>query len=489
MKQRNTNKQKCGNKAQLNSKELEIKQAEFREKDNFLSQIYKRVDSYDYYRDMFPENSFEIPHDLTCRPNGIINIINDEEQRGRSYARMIFDDLKEIENNLDKKTVVVSPIGYSGKRKRSKLAYQIFGMIFDLDDVGVHQLNSLLFQMENGILPFATYLVNSGTGIHVVYLFETPIPAMAQYYDSLNTLKEELSELIWNKYTSRESKKQFQGIFQSFRAVGSPTKLGPDYRVSAYRIGEKTTIHELNCFVSKENQCVFDDISYTNLNEAEEKWPEWYRRHIVEGRPVGDYSLSEREKARRRCWYEAWKKRIIKGAHDGNRHYCIGVLFNYARKAEIPLEDAYKDAMELLPYLNTLTKKEGNQFTEDDIKAATAYYGQEFIKMGRNGIMHLTNVDIGQTKRNGRSQKEHLTAPAFVDPKTGKESINLCKANREQTLQTMRENREITGRPDKQAIVRQWRAEHPTGRKADCIRETGLTKPTVYKWWSEQEPA
>lgn len=240
MKQRNTNKQKCGNKAQLNSKELEIKQAEFREKDNFLSQIYKRVDSYDYYRDMFPENSFEIPHDLTCRPNGIINIINDEEQRGRSYARMIFDDLKEIENNLDKKTVVVSPVGYSGKRKRSKLAYQIFGMIFDLDDVGVHQLNSLLFQMENGILPFATYLVNSGTGIHVVYLFETPIPAMAQYYDSLNTLKEELSELIWNKYTSRESKKQFQGIFQSFRAVGSPTKLGPDYRVSAYRIGEKT---------------------------------------------------------------------------------------------------------------------------------------------------------------------------------------------------------------------------------------------------------
>ena len=39
MKQRNTNKQKCGNKAQLNSKELEIKQAEFREKDIFLSQI------------------------------------------------------------------------------------------------------------------------------------------------------------------------------------------------------------------------------------------------------------------------------------------------------------------------------------------------------------------------------------------------------------------------------------------------------------------
>ena len=110
MKRRNTSKQKCGSKAQFSSKELEIKQAEFREKDIFLSQIYEKVDSYDYYRDMFPENSFEIPNDLTCRPNGIINIINDEEQRGRSYARMIFDDLQEIENNLNKKTVVISPV-------------------------------------------------------------------------------------------------------------------------------------------------------------------------------------------------------------------------------------------------------------------------------------------------------------------------------------------------------------------------------------------
>ena len=77
----------------------------------------------------------------------------------------------------------------------------------------------------------------------------------------------------------------------------------------------------------------------------------------------------------------------------------------------------------------------------------------------------------------------------YFDPKTGKKIINLCKANRDLTLQTMRENGEITGRPDKQAIVRQWQTEHPHGRKADCIRDTGLTKPTVYKWWSEPKRA
>lgn len=38
------------------------------------------------------------------------------------------------------------------------------------------------------------------------------------------------------------------------------------------------------------------------------------------------------------------------------------------------------------------------------------------------------------------------------------------------------------GRPDKQKIVEEWQATH-IGTKADCIRDTGLSKPTVYKWW------
>ena len=32
--------------------------------------------------------------------------------------------------------------------------------------------------------------------------------------------------------------------------------------------------------------------------------------------------------------------------------------------------------------------------------------------------------------------------------------------------------------------VREWQESHPAGKKADCIRETGLSKPTVYKWWN-----
>ena len=43
------------------------------------------------------------------------------------------------------------------------------------------------------------------------------------------------------------------------------------------------------------------------------------------------------------------------------------------------------------------------------------------------------------------------------------------------------------GRPKgsgiKEETVKEYRRENPEAKKADCIRETGLDKKTVYKYW------
>ena len=44
--------------------------------------------------------------------------------------------------------------------------------------------------------------------------------------------------------------------------------------------------------------------------------------------------------------------------------------------------------------------------------------------------------------------------------------------------------REGNGRKPQKETVMEWRANHPDGKKADCIRDTGLSKPTVYRWWN-----
>ena len=460
-------------RAKLTKKEIKRLTVEFNEKQDYLRSELEEVTPYEYYRELFPEGSFEVAGstDGERRPNGLASVLIDQHQKGRKYNRIIFDDLSMIEElNNTAEFVIIPPIGFSGRRRLSKLAYSFYGMCIDLDDVGVDNISDLLYQMQNKLIPHATYVVNSGTGLHVVYMFDEPIPAFPQYFESMGKLKECLSDMIWNHYTSREKNKQHQGIFQGYRAVGSQTKISEECKVTAYRCGKKVSMSYLNEFVAPEDQCIFDDLKYVSLEEAKEKWGDWYQRRIVEGRPVGDYKLSEKERERRKAWYETWKKRMMKGAFDGNRYYCMCILFNYAMKAEIDPDDALEDALELLPYMNELTRKENNEFTEDDVYSAMMYYDRKYIKMGRHGIKKMTKIDIGETKRNDRKQAEHLgrarAVQNFDDPGGSW--------------------RNKDGAPTKQEIVKAWREVHPGGKKVDCIRDTGLSKPTVYKWWDGQ---
>jgi hypothetical protein len=280
--------------------------------------------------------------------------------------------------------------------------------------------------------------------------------------------------MVWNQYTSREKKKQYQGIFQGYRMVGSQTKISEECRVTAYKSGNKVTIHYLNEFVEKDSQCVFNDLTYTSLEEAKEKWADWYQRRIIEGQPVGNYKLTEKEKIRRRAWYEAWKARIMKGAYDGNRHYCIGILFNYAMKAEISEEEALEDALEMVPYLNNLTTKENNEFTEDDVYSALIYYDRKYIKMGRHGIQKMTKIDIGETKRNGRKQKDHVVV------------MNKMKEVKKLLGEDIKEGRP-KGSGTKEKLILDYVAAHPEACVTEIARETGTSRPTVYKYLGEEK--
>lgn len=40
-------------------------------------------------------------------------------------------------------------------------------------------------------------------------------------------------------------------------------------------------------------------------------------------------------------------------------------------------------------------------------------------------------------------------------------------------------------RPDKKDLVFTWRQNNPQGKKAQCIKELGLTRPTADKYWDD----
>ena len=114
-----------------------------------------------------------------------------------------------------------------------------------------------------------------------------------------------------------------------------------------------------------------------------------------------------------------------------------------------------------------------NHFTEYDILCALRTYHNADEQAYRRRIDFIsakTGITLVPNKRNGRTQEQHLAGARAIQEINDKyNGTNWRDGN---------------GRKPKKDIVQKWRLEHPNGKKADCIRDTGLTKPTVYKWWN-----
>lgn len=455
--------------------DIDNQKEEYRYKTKTLASEFKEVSAGDFYRDIFPIGSFErAGHKEDRKPNAIIVDISEK----KSVNHIVFDDLGAFSECKGIKFAISNAIAYSGRNRTKKNAYSLYGFIIDLDYVTDYTLGDLIFQMEGGIIPMASYLVNSGTGVHVYYVFNEPIPLFDWLVDSLNKLKTALTDIVWNQYTSVERKKQFQSIYQGFRVVGSQSKLGIDYPVRAYKTGKKVSIEYLNGYVPLESQVNFDEIEHISLEEAKELYPNWYEKRIVKGEKRGFFHYN-------RGMYDRWLEKIEEGTFDGNRYHCICVLFANAIKCDISKEEVMKDAIELLPILEKKTKYPKNHFTLSDVLDASKYYNEGSHLLRASTIRLKTAIDLPIDKRNGRTKMEHLQAEYWKDEK-GRPNINPCRQNRDLVLKFMRDNGEIKGRPigsgTKEKVVNDYINKNPNKTVTEIARELNLSRTTVYKY-------
>lgn len=444
----------------------------------FKEHGYEEIKPVDFYRDLFPVGTFEKEKDYDLehnigkgKPNGIMVRLNVKEGRKQ---RLIFDDLETIEYEIGNENVILSPIGYFGRSRKNENAKVLYAMVFDLDGQDIEQLRDTLHQMKT-FIPKATYVVLSGHGLHLYYVFQEPIRLNQHVVRELNKLKTGLTKRIWNSYTSLVDP-QFQPIAQGFRMVGSASKLGKRYPVRAYKVGGRTTIQELVSYFPKdlkewdEYRINLDYAVSTPKEEAKELWPDWYRRRIELGQKPNRWYV-------KRALYDWWLKRLRGGEIKvGHRYFAIMTLGIYAVKCDIPFEELEKDAYSLLAPYEELTDDDSNHFTEEDIQTALKVYHDGAVNYPRDLIGKFAGVSMPVNKRNYREQSEHIRIMNAV-----KEVIypNGTWRNKE-------------GRPKgspnkaypKAEIIKQWRLNNPNGKKIDCHRETGITRPTINKWWN-----
>lgn len=467
--------------------------------EEYLDSHFEQVLPKEFYRDIFPAGELEIKGEqVHGKYNAIALCINSDKkwynektkrEESLRYRRIVTDDLDAIDEMTSSNSFcLMAPVSFCGGTRHEINARFMYALAIDLDHLRVikHDNRDIPIGLGNlwerhilamKRLPKPTYIVSSGTGVHLYYVFERPIPMFDNIRKQLRTLKHELTYMIWDGtiVSIKDDRDiQYESIVQGFRVPGTITKRGS--RAQAYRTGEKVTIEYLNQFVRPKYRVTeFAYKSNLTLAKAKELYPEWYRERIEEGKERIRHPW-----AVNRALYDWWKKEMF-NAKVGHRYYCMMILAVYARKCSqydpkknpnpVTKEELEKDAYDMMEYFECMTKTEDNHFDESDVLDALECYDTGMLTYPRNSIEYHAGFPIPKNKRNGRKQDAHIKLMNYI-----RDEINRNT-----------EWRNKDGRPKdsgtKKLQVYDWREAHPLGTKAECNRDTKIDPKTIRKWW------
>ena len=454
------------------------------EQTEYLGSQFDEVNGYEFYAELFPDNECtgELNGDFS-KPNAIY-LYTDEQDKGsqrRMRRRIMLKDTWKQDYmdyvELNEKTLC-SGLTYRARSNKLQNAHRCHAIIIDLDGVGLKELRNLFLRMDlrNGhpfAVPIPTFIASSGKGVHLYYVLEEPVDLFPNIKMQMKSLKHDLTFRIWDyKATSQLKSIQYQSINQGFRMVGSINdKYGTQVR--AYRTGGRVSIEYLNGFVkSKVDLSQRFRPSKMTKEEAQIKFPEWYARTFDENgekrkdRPKnGKWDIKGKVHGDDPFALYHWWMRQTDLAKGGHRYFFLMCMSIYASKCDVPKAKLREDMLTVFEELKTIEHE--NPLVKEDMESALEAYSKEYWNFTIDNISKLTDVRIEKNKRNGRKQAQHLARARAVQVLDYPEG----------------EWRNKDGRPTAQQTVTEWREANPEGRKIDCQRETGLSRPTVLKWW------
>lgn len=453
---------------------------------------YKGVCAVDFYSDIFGDDLEEerLPDDYKRGEYAGIaiekvkktddkgNLVLDNKNKPRYIGRRytITKGNMKLYNLIDSSDnfCMIAPISYAGRVRKNDNARYMYALCIEVDHIKPKTgLQELIYSWVRDFLavPEPTYIVCSGAGLHLYFVFERPIPLWRNVFEQLTEVKKYFTPILWSQYISLASDAiQYESINQPFRCVGTRTKAG-SYAL-AFKVGKKITIEQLNSFLPKELKlnCVYK--SKHTLDEAKRLYPEWYQRRIEQGQERGCYN-------RHKPIYYNWIDKILKGAVVGKRYNCLENLCSLAVQCNIEPEQVEADCRRIAEHFERLTNSEDNHFTEYDVLCALKTYHTASEQTYRRKIEYIakkTGIPLTPNKRNERKQIVHLMGARAL------QQIN------DQVNGT--NWREGNGRPKESGTKAQqvfdYRVAHPDAKKIDCERETKLSRHTVLKWWNWQ---
>lgn len=428
----------------LQDEALEYIQEQFDEKNMVLEQYGEEVSSYTFYEDLFGDTEQTVP----------IVFIDEEEKK--HIVPMSIDEA--MEQCAGRNDVLLGGCTYFNNWISKKSAKDIYAFIIDMDNV---YSGTLLNALQNDwktandeLLPMPTYIVNSGTGLHLYFVLEEPIPNYKSATENIDKLYRALAVQQTTKRVYLH--KQVQWFGQDFRMAGGLNKYG--WKNSVFRVGKKWDIDELG------KQVGLNNIHFVRYGEKRTQKPTTQK--------------GKKKKLKRQGWktnrafYDCALRNCRAKTKEGNRYTSMCALSVIAWKCDVSREELERDLLSLLPDYN---KGATRQIKQKEIYSAMKMYNDKAMLTQRDSLENWQGWEYKPSiKRRERplKQADHLRL-----------ARNQLAMMKEMGIASQ-------GRPKgsgtKEHIVREYLEIHPNASKTDVVRDTGLTYDTVRKYWRKE---
>lgn len=439
----------------LKDEELEVIEQEYYKKNMILEQFGEWVDAETLYEDIYGDLEQVVPV-----------VFIDEDEDTKHMVKMSVDEA--IDQAVDRNDILLGGSTYFKNFVSKATAKDVHALIIDMDNVWAGVLQSALqndWNEDDKELPKPTYIVNSGTGLHLYFLFDEPIP---HYVCNSEKIDQLYRRLAVQQTTSRiYLQKQVQWFGQDFRMAGSLNKY--NWRNEVFRVGEKWDIDRLAQAVGME------DTHFVRYGEPRTR------------------QLVKRERTKNRTKRKGWRcnqgfydytlERCRNETKEGNRYMSFCALTVIAWKCNVPISKVEQDLKGLIPKYNKGAKR---QITEKEIEHALRMYNEKAMLTQRERLQDWIGWEYNpQTNRHyGKQVFKRKKSQEARDKGLKNTNLEVRGWAVRDAMYPDGEWRNKDGAPSKQEEVRAWRQLHPDGKPKDCMADTGISKNTVYRWWN-----
>lgn len=420
---------------------------------------------------------------------------------GETFKVMPLDEILTDAAWDAKQNWYISMADYFQDCLKQELLDVLHAFVMDIDFIRPKGLELILEGMRKKKYPLPTYIVNSGSGLHFYYVLDKGLDMYPTYRRQGKALLKAMHKRYDAVYP-QIGVAQPHWMGQPYRVVGSMTKA--EDIVKAYRIGDVWKVDQLaEAFGREWKKKLPRGVKQPPTERMIEKAKELAEKNgseicdltsfrstykfideeIKKSRNMGKISrntgISKDEmhpegwKRPSEQWYHRTVYDIQKHTQEGYRYTSLMALAVIAIKCGIPYEQLEKDAWRQADIWYEDIVHYATVFNRKNVPDALRMYDYKYAKVTRKQLEEWLGWEFrSHVKRNGRKQDAHL----------------YLARRKKEDLKVLGESfKNPEGRPkgsgEKKEQVKDYLRLHPDAKKAEIIRETGLSKPTVYKWY------